>query len=250
MTHPPVGSGPDPDDLIAAVLELAGAPARGLGPQTVLRRLTMHSAQLDGVQASGILLPGSQGRPDDLTASSPAAHRLEQIQIDVDQGPCRDTLRTGKALTDLPLAHPHCRARWPHFTPRALAAGFTAATALPLAHRTATLGALNLFHPHRALNTGQLRAGQILADAAALALAQHHTLENLRTRSRQLEGALTSRILIEQAKGVLAERFRMSPEDAFELMRQHARANQMKMLDLARHIITSPPGTNPFPRYP
>ncbi|WP_055697502.1 MULTISPECIES: GAF and ANTAR domain-containing protein [Streptomyces] len=245
MTGPP--SNPD-NEVLLAVLDLAGAPERGPDESAVPHRLIAHTDRLDGVQASGVLLPDGQSRPAVLAASGPGARRLEQAELDLAQGPCLDALRTGKPAADLPLAHPHCRTRWPRFCPKALAAGYTAATALPLQLHNQTLGVLNLFHQHRALGPGQLRTSRILAHAAALGLARHRALADLRARNRQLETALDSRVLIEQTKGLLAERLDLTPDNAFDLLRRHARSHQMKITDLARLILTGPPNSGPFPR--
>lgn len=144
-----------PEDLIAAVLDLAGATARGLDAAALLRQLAVHSVRLKGVQASGVLLPVGAGRPVSLVASGRAARRPEQTGIDLRQGPWHDALLaallTGRPVAGLSLTHPHSRVRRPRFTPGAPALGHTAATALPLTHLTTPFGALNLFHAYGAL---------------------------------------------------------------------------------------------------
>jgi GAF domain-containing protein len=240
---------PDPPSepsLTTELLELADAKAHEVPGR--LRRLTEHSLRMPGIEAGGVLVATPQGQFRDVIASGPTVDRLEQLQIEHEEGPCRDTLRTGKPLADLPLPHPHCRARWPHFTPSALSEGFTAVTALLVRHHGHTFGALNLFHQHRRPHPATIRACQSLADAAALGLAHQRALRELRERNARLETALDSRVLIEQAKGILAERLRLQPDEAFDRMRRHARAHQRKLTDLAHQIIHDPADAGPFAR--
>ncbi|MFE0063456.1 ANTAR domain-containing protein [Streptomyces sp. NPDC059003] len=239
---------PREPSLAAALLDLAAAPAPGSNPAQIMGRLTEHSLQLPGIQAGGVLLADTQGRFHDLVASDEAADRLEHLQIHYEEGPCRDTVRTGQPLTDLPLPHPNCRYRWPHFTPHALAAGFTAVTALPVRRNEHIFGALNLFHRYHSIGQDGLWACQMLAEAAALGLAHQRDLTQLHEHNTHLETALTSRIVIEQAKGILAERLRLDPDAAFDRMRRHARAHQQKLNALAAQIIYQPAKDSPFPR--
>ena len=229
--------------LIAPLLELAADP----DPVELMARLTRHSLRLPGAQAGAVLLADAQGQLQEMAASSESAERLERLQIEHGEGPSLDAHRSGTSLSDLPLSHPHCRARWPHFAPRALAEGFTAITAVPVRHKGRTFGALNLFHQHRRLGPAGIRACQTLTDAAALGLAHQRTVTELRERNAHLQAALESRIAIEQAKGVLAERLRLAPDDSFDRMRRHARAHHQKLTDLADQIIHKPAQDTPFP---
>jgi len=149
---------------------------------------------------------------------------------------------------DAPHAQP--RTRWPRFTRRALDAGFTAVTALPLRSHDRLLGTLNLYHQHGALHREDVCWCQLLAAAAALGLAHHDLLREARCRGEQLQGALDSRVVIEQAKGILAERLDCPVQDAFALLRRHARTNRMKLTDLCAQIIDGPADAGPFPRPP
>ncbi|MFD7661119.1 ANTAR domain-containing protein [Streptomyces sp. NPDC059788] len=241
-------SSPDREELlVAALLELAD-PAGGQDVSGPMKRLAQYCVRLPGVQAGGVLIGRDREQPALAVGWGDTAARLERVQADLDEGPCRDAWRTGESLTDVPLRHPYCRARWPHFTAQALDEGFSATTALPVRYRGRQLGALNLFHQHRGLARREISLGQALADAVAIGLAYRKDLHGLRDRAGQLQAALDSRVVIEQAKGMLAERLRLTPDEAFTLMRGYARAHQRKLTEVARWIITGPADSGPFAR--
>ncbi|GCD39729.1 transcriptional regulator [Streptomyces chrestomyceticus JCM 4735] len=234
------------ESLIAALLELAD-PATGPGATNPVERLAEYCVRLPGVQAGGVLM--ARDRQPALTVGfGDAAARLERVEAALDEGPCRDAWRTGRRLTDVPLSHPDCRARWPRFTTQALDEGFSAATALPVRYRSRRLGSLNFFHQHRALARREVTTGQALADAVAIGLAYRRDLRELRVRSGQLQAALDSRVIIEQAKGALAERQDRTPDEAFQVMRGYARAHQRKLTEVARQVLDGPAESGPFAR--
>ncbi|MFH8347452.1 ANTAR domain-containing protein [Streptomyces sp. NPDC018045] len=233
--------------LIAALLELAD-PAAGQDAAGPVERLAEYCLRLPGVQAGGVLMACDRERPALAVGFGARATRLERLQVALDEGPCRDAWHTGRSLTDVPLGHPDCRARWPRFTTEALDEGFSAATALPVRYRSRRLGSLNFFHQHRALARREVTTGQALADAVAIGLAYRRDLHELRDRTRQLQTALDSRVVIEQAKGVLAERQGRTVDDAFQAMRGHARAHQCKLTEVARQIIGGSADSGPFAR--
>ncbi|MFI9228671.1 ANTAR domain-containing protein [Streptomyces rimosus] len=218
------------------------------GSAAPIRRLAEYCLHLPGVQASGILLTDGRHLHQQYAAAGPAADRLEQLQVDLAEGPCRDVCRTGTLLADVPLTHPQYRTRWPHFTPQALAEGFTATTVVPLRHHGRLLGALNLFHQHRRLEAAYIGACQVLAETTAWALAREQELTRARTHNAQLQTALDSRVIIEQAKGVLTERLRLPPHEAFARLRIYARAHQQKLTAVAHRVVHGPADRGPFPR--
>ncbi|MFH8409128.1 ANTAR domain-containing protein [Streptomyces sp. NPDC018019] len=232
--------------LITALLELADPGGREAADP--VERLAAYGRRLPGVEAGGVLLAGDGGSLVRTTGRDDAGDALERTQTDLDEGPCRDTCRTGKPLTDVPLRHPDSRARWPYFTARALDEGFSATTSLPVRYRDRCLGALNLFHQHGALTRRAVTLGQALADAVGIGLACRQDLQGLRKRTGQLQTALDSRVVIEQAKGMLAERLNRTPDEAFTLMRHYARAHQRRLTEVARRIISGPADTGPFAR--
>ncbi len=233
-----------------ALLRLLDAAVRLEDEEGLLRRLVQDAAGLPRVDAAGCALLPIDDRPPRQAASDDGARRLECLQSELLEGPGIDTARTGKPLADLPMALPLSRTRWPRFAPYVLRAGFTAVTAVPIRH-DGVLGALTLYHRHGALPPEQVERGRLLASAAAIGLAHHHALFQARVREQRLQAALDSRVLIEQAKGILAERLDRTVDDAFELLRRHARAHRMKLRDLAGQIVSGPPATEgPFHRPP
>ncbi|PSM38414.1 transcription antitermination regulator [Streptomyces dioscori] len=235
-------------ELAANLLALVDAPARGESEEHLLRRLARVTALVPGVEAAACSLIGPEGTPRRMAATDERTRRLECLQAESRVGPCLDIARGKGPLANIPMSHPHSRTRWPRFTSRALSEGFTAVTALPLAHQDRPLGALDLYHQHGRLGPSAIRWARLLADAAAVGLAHREVLRDALVRGDQLQNALNSRVLIEQAKGMLAERLDCDLQEAFEHLRGHARAQRMKLIDLAALIVGDPSGTSFFPR--
>ena len=130
-------------------------------------------------------------------------------------------------------------ARWPRFAPQAIAGGLGSANALPLRLRRQVVGSLNLFHTgHSGLGSAELRLAQALADAATIGILQQRTISQSEVVARQLQAALTSRVIIEQAKGVVAERLQVSTDEAFGILRAAARSHNWLLSDLARKVAS------------
>jgi GAF domain-containing protein len=197
--------------------------------------LTERCVQLLDVSAAGLLLTDGQDKLQVVAASSERTRLLELFQLQTDQGPCVDCFRTGQpvSVADLPSA-----GRWPRFTAAATAVGFAAVHALPMRLRTEVIGALNLFDASPgALDKGKLRIGQALADVASIGLLQQRAIRRRDVLTEQLQTALNSRVLIEQAKGVLAERLHLDVDEAFTVLRSGARRNNRRLSELAQAII-------------
>lgn len=212
-----------------------------------LHGLTERCVELLGVSAAGLLLADGQGALQLVAASSERSRLLELFQLQAEQGPCLDCYHTGTPVTvpDLPQA-----GRWPRFTAAAAEVGFAAVHALPMRLRTDIIGALNLFGTEPGpLAPDKLRIGQAMADVATIGLLQQRAIHDRDVVTRQLENALNSRILIEQAKGVLAERLQVSMEDAFTTMRTGARNRNLRLVALAEAIVSgSDQAATPAPR--
>ena len=236
--------------LEETLLRLLDAAVRLGDEEGLLHRLVQDAAGLPWVDAVGCALLPSDDCPWRGTASDGNAHRLECLQNELLEGPGIDTARTGKPLADLSMAHPLNRTRWPRFAPHVLRAGLTAVTVVPIRHEGVS-GALSLYHQPGALPREQVERGRLLASAAAIGLAHHHALSQARVRERRLQAALDSRVLIEQAKGILAGRLDCTVDEAFGLLRRHARTHRMKLRDLAGQIVSGPPAAEgPFHRPP
>lgn len=200
-----------------------------------LHVLTERSVALLGVSAAGLLLTDERGTLQVVAASSERTRLLELFQLQTDQGPCVDCFRSGQpvSVTNLPNA-----GRWPRFAAAATEVGFAAVHAVPMRLRTETVGALNFFDTEPgAMDESSLRLGQALADVATIGLLQQRAIHRRDALTEQLRAALNSRVLIEQAKGVLAERLRLSVDDAFDLLRSAARGRNRRLSDLALAII-------------
>ncbi|MFC4021537.1 GAF and ANTAR domain-containing protein [Micromonospora sp. GCM10011542] len=200
-----------------------------------LHVLTERCVQLLGVSAVGLLLTDQQRTLQVVAASSERTRLLELFQLQTDQGPCVDCFRSGQpvSVADLPAA-----GQWPRFTAAAAEAGFASVHALPMRLRSEVIGALNLFDVQPgALDEGRLRIGQALADVATIGLLQQRAIHRRDILTEQLQTALNSRVLIEQAKGVLAERLQVDVGEAFVLLRGTARSHNRRLSDVARAIV-------------
>ncbi len=203
-----------------------------------LHMLTDRSVALLAASAAGVVLADPRGQLRVAAASSEAASLVELFQIQNDQGPCLDCFRTGQPVTAADLAGPD--ERWPRFAAAAVGAGFRTVEARPMRLRDQVIGALNLFRAEPGtFGESDLRIAQALADVATIGLLQERHLRRSETLAEQLQVALNSRVIIEQAKGKLAERFTIEMDGAFRLLRDHARNTNQRLTDVAREFVDS-----------
>jgi transcriptional regulator with GAF, ATPase, and Fis domain len=211
-----------------------------------LHMLTDRSVRLLSASAAGVLLADPRGQLRVAAASSEAVELVELFQIQNDQGPCLDCFNTGKPVTAAALAGPD--QQWPRFAAAATRAGFGAVHALPMRLREQVIGALNLFSIETSrFGPDVLRIGQALADVATIGLLQERNVRRAETMAEQLQAALNSRVVIEQAKGRIAERLGLDMDRAFVLLRDHARNTNQRLTDVARQLIDSPTADLPPP---
>jgi GAF domain-containing protein len=205
-----------------------------------MHMLAERTADLVGASAVGLLLADQRGRLEFLAASDEDTKLLELFQVQNDEGPCLDAFRTGTPVINADLAD--AGARWPRFAPRATAAGFRSVHAFPLRLRSEVIGALNLFgsQPGRTLPDEDVPIVQALADIAAIGLLQERAVRRGELLTEQLQGALNSRITIEQAKGAVAQAQGVTVDEAFTRIRNHARRTNQRIGDLAHAILTDP----------
>jgi hypothetical protein len=226
--------------LAEAFVELADTLVDDFDVIDFLQVLAARCVELLDVGAAGIMLAAHAGALVTVAASDERARLLELFEIQNDEGPCRDCYRAGAAVVNVDLEG--ARTRWPLFAPQAIAAGFGSANALPLRLRSQVVGSLNLFQAGTAgLDGAGLRMAQALADAATIGILQQRTVRRSEVAAAQLQGALTSRIVIEQAKGVLAERLQIRADDAFEVLRGAARSRNLLLSELARDVANGSP---------
>ena len=217
-------------------VELTDTMVVGFDMIDFLHVLTDRSVQLLDVSAAGLLLADPRGELRVVAASSEAARLLELFQIQNDQGPCLDCFRSGRPVQSVDLAAE--AQRWPRFAPAAREAGFAAVQALPMRLREQVIGALNLFRAHPGpYDPADIRVGQALADVATISLLQERSMRHNDTLNEQLQTALNSRVIIEQAKGKLAERLGLDMDQAFNLLRDYARTSNRRLSDLAQAFV-------------
>jgi GAF domain-containing protein len=222
--------------LARTLVELADALVADFDVVELLTVLTDGCVDVLDVGAAGLMLVAPEGDLRVMASSSEAVRVLELFELQSQEGPCLDCYRTGQPVVNKDLAT--VNGRWPRFAAEALAAGFHSVHALPMRLRGAVIGALNLFH----IEPGEMRdadvaAAQAMADVATIAILQHRATLEAQLINEQLNHALNSRIVIEQAKGMVAQRSGVDMEQAFSTLRSHARNHNLRLVDVARDII-------------
>jgi len=204
-----------------------------------LHMLATHTSELFEARAAGLLLADHRGRLQVMAASDERAEMLELFQVQAHEGPCQDCFAHGEAVINTDLTQ--ASHRWPTFAPRAVAAGYRSVHAFPLRLRKQTLGALNLFGTDIGrMDSTDIRVVQALADVATIGMLQQRAIQRGDDLTDQLQGALNTRIVIEQAKGMLAQIHATTPDQAFDLLRAYCRRNNVKLSDLAHQVVTDP----------
>ncbi|EPH42550.1 GAF and ANTAR domain-containing protein [Streptomyces aurantiacus] len=235
--------------LAQVLVEAVDTVADDFDTDRHLHRVSQHCAELLDAPAAGVMYidVGSTVR----IAASSRGGELARDLLEAQHlgGPCLDAYGTGRPVPPVRLASADARTRWPAFTERARAQGVDATFAVPLRARERVLGVLNVFSaewpasarpgggPQEAEDDGVLALAQALADAAAVGLHNHRAYAGYRNLSRQLQAALTSRVRIEQAKGILAERWGTGLDVAFEALRRYARRERLVMDVVAGMVI-------------
>src|SRR5579859_6418375 len=223
------------EQLIEAFVEAADTLVDDFDVIEFLHTVAGRCVQLLDVDAAGIMLADGRGYLHATAASTESARLLELFELQADAGPCLDAFRTGAQVVNADL---HAsRERWPQFAEAAQGTGFVSVHALPLRLRATVIGALNLFCARPgALSEADVRTGQALADVATIGILAQRGLHQAELLSAQLQQALNSRVTIEQAKGVLAERRGITVDQAFAVLRAYARNHNLHLSDLARQI--------------
>ncbi|MHA6759533.1 GAF and ANTAR domain-containing protein [Streptacidiphilus sp. PAMC 29251] len=214
-----------------------------------LQQLSVRCMELLDVAAVGILLADTHGHLQVLAASDEHTRLLELLALQHDQGPCVDCYRSGTARTDINLNDPDNTQDWPQFAAAAQATGFCSANTIPLRLRGRIIGVLGLFQTDpEPLSAADIALAQALADVATIAILQQRTLAHSELERGQLQYALTSRVVLEQVKGILAERWQVSVDEAFAAFRTYARSNHHHLANLARQIADGTFDTDQIPR--
>lgn len=201
-----------------------------------LDNLTERCVELLDADAAGLMLV-NQGRLNLMAATVQRVRVLGLFELQVQEGPCLECFTTGRAITNVPLAE--SQKRWPKFAPAAVESGFGSTHALPMRLRGQVIGALNLFtRLERQLSPTDLGIGQAMADMATIGLLHQREAYDQAIVTEQLQTALNSRVLVEQAKGALAARAQVSVNDAFNRMRDYARRNHVTLSSVAIEVAT------------
>ncbi len=201
----------------------------------VLTMLASRCVELFDVDEVGLML-AVDGVLQVAASSSQAMSLLELFEVQNDEGPCVDCFRTGLVVecADLSAAVD----RWPTFAAEAIAAGIGSVFAIPMRLRDETIGSLNMLrNATGTLGADDLAAAQAVADVATIGILQYRVASEGKLLAQQLQGALQSRIVIEQAKGVLAASTGLSMEDAFDAMRKYARRERRGLADVAAALV-------------
>ncbi len=222
--------------LARALVDLADNLVSDFDVAELLIVLTDRCVDVLDVSAAGIMLASPAGDLRVMASSSEAMRLLELFELQAQEGPCLDCYTTGEPVLNVDLAGDD--PRWPLFAERAMAAGFRSVHALPMRLRGAVLGALNMFN----VDAGKIRpadvaAAQALADVATIAILQHRAASEAKLLNEQLSEALNTRIVIEQAKGMIAQQRGIDMEAAFTTLRDHARTHNLRLADLARDVV-------------
>jgi GAF domain-containing protein len=200
-----------------------------------MQTLAERSVALLDLSAAGIMLADSGGRLHHAACSNEQMRLVELLELQLEEGPCFDAFRNQEPVRSDTAAE--VARRWPRFAPHAREGGFVGVTAVPLRLRGQAVGALNLFSEREgALGDDDLAIVQAMADIATIGILQARSIHDQNILTNQLEAALGSRIVIEQAKGMVAERNHITVDEAFVLIRRYSRSRNRLLSDTARGI--------------
>ncbi len=229
--------------LAQTFVELADTLVGGFDLMEFLHMLTERCVELLEVEAAGLLLVDARGTLQLVAASTEQARVAELFQIQNDEGPCLDSYRTGQPVIVPDITAADAAARWPRFGAAAHEMGFAAVHAIPMRLRDEVIGTLNLFGTAPdGLDPSVARAARALVDVATIGILQERASREQGIVSGQLQVALNSRVIIEQAKGILAERLQVTPDQAFIMLRAYSRNNNHPLTQLAADVISGTAG--------
>jgi len=223
-------------DAMRSLAEMADTLVDDYDVVDMLTGLADQCVELFGVSAAGVMLASSEGRLGLVASSSEAMRLLELFELQAQEGPCLDAFRTGARVEHQDLEAES--GRWPSFSAAALREGFQSVSALPLRFRDVTLGALNLFSVTQVrMSEADVTVARAFTGLATLSIVQHRASIEAQRVNEQLSAALTSRVVIEQAEGVLAGRAGVDSAEAFSRLRAYARDNKLRLTDVAQATI-------------
>jgi hypothetical protein len=204
----------------------------------VVEFLTMLVARctsyLDGPEV-GLAVANHNGKLRVLASSTERMKLLELVEVQNDEGPCRDSYHTGRQIINLQVDG--VEFLWPQFIPMARAAGFLMLHAFPMKLRGTSIGAINIIDSTpRSITTHEAAMVQAFADVATIGILQERTASDSAVLTSQLSKALSTRVVIEQAKGVVAEHLKLTMDEAFNLLRTYARNQNLRLTEVAQAV--------------
>ena len=223
-------------DVVRSLVNLADTLVADYDVVDLLTGLADRCVRVLGVAAAGVMLASPSGELRLVASSSEGMRVLELFELQSKEGPCLDAFRTGQRVEHETL---HAGVgRWPRFSTVALEAGFRSAFALPLRLRDMTIGALNLVGVDQTpMDEDDILVAQAFADLATISVLQQRAAADVQRVNEQLSHALTSRVVIEQAKGVVFERAGIDMSEAFSRLRNYARSRNLRLTDVAQAAI-------------
>ena len=202
----------------------------------LLQTLVETCADLMDSTAAGILLEDGRGDLELIASTSEGSRLVETMQLSAEAGPCIQSYRTGEVVSIADIAQ--APSAWAEFRASALAQGFVAADAVPLRLRDTTIGTLNLLRTSpSAQRDADLLTARALADVATIGILHERTLREAEALSQQLQVALNTRVVIEQAKGVVAFTNGIPIDEAFDVIRGYARRNRVAIREVAARLV-------------
>lgn len=221
--------------LTSLLRRFAGTLVGEYDLEEVLSRLGEEVASLLGAVGAGAMLADDDGKLHFVATSDEVLGQLEQLQIELDEGPCLQAYRTCDPVVAADLSED---ARFPRFGPRAVQVGMRAVHSFPMHISGAAVGALNVYTDEPSdLSEEAIGLGRTFADIATIYVIHDRDLSEREQMTADLQKALDSRVVIEQAKGFLAAKCEVDPGPAFELIRQHARSNHLRAREVARAVL-------------
>jgi transcriptional regulator with GAF, ATPase, and Fis domain len=228
----------DSEKLAQTFVELADNLIDDFDVLGLLTLLVERSVDCLGVAAAGLLIADNQDQLRFAASSSESAKLLELYQVQNDEGPCLECYRSGRPVSAGSMQE--AGSRWPQFAAAASRLGYVGVLALPLRLRGRVIGALNLFDANGILADPMIHpVAQAMADVATIAILQERLGKEREVLNEQLQSALDSRIVIEQAKGVLAASLDIDMGEAFERLRRRSRDERRRLVVVAEEVVNA-----------
>ena len=220
------------------LVHLADTLVNGYDDMEMFYHLVDSCTEVLPIDHAGLMLTDPMGDLHVVAATSEVTHVIELLQIQNEQGPCLDAFRLGRVVESGPLAEPEAQERWPELSTAASDAGFGGITALPMRLRDRILGALNLFRvAPEPLSPEDAAVGQAFANIATISILQARATSDTREVIEQLQRALDTRVVIEQAKGFVSQFSQVTMDEAFKRIRGYSRSNNLLLRDVASDIV-------------